>query len=162
MWPMAIVARKIKKNDKKPKTPDLTSSVVSAVVVCAFGALASDGEVDDAELETLRGIISSGFETMLGKTISDDEVEQVIDRAHSALEELGYEAMMASAAEILAAAPAAKETALTFAALVIMSDGDFSLEGSEAEYYDDLAVQLEVDEQQAADIWNEMSERVSE
>jgi uncharacterized tellurite resistance protein B-like protein len=156
---MAIVVRKIKKPAAKPKAADVsvdeTKALVGSVVMLAYCALLADGEVEEAEVDALRGIIRSGFASMLGVTVSDEDIDGVIERAGEAFDELGYEGMMRSAAEVVSQSEARKDIALTFTAYVIMSDGDFDLEGSEAEYYDDLAELLGVDEERAAEIWNE-------
>jgi uncharacterized tellurite resistance protein B-like protein len=156
---MAIVVRKIKKPASKPKAADVsvdeTKALIGSVVMLAYCALLADGEVEEEEVEALRGIIRSGFASMLGVTVSDEEIDGVIERAGEAFDELGYEGMMRSAAEVVSQSDARKNISLTFTAYVIMSDGDFDLEGSEAEYYDDLAELLGVDEERAAEIWNE-------
>ena len=156
---MAIVLRKVKKDARKPKArDDVPAAVLGSVVMLAFCAMVADGEVADEELEGLREIVISGFDRLLGKQISDEEADAVIDRAGAAFEELGYEGMMNNAVAVVSPVDELKTVALTFVALVSMSDGEAELDGAESQYFDDLAVMLGVDEEAAAAIWNETME----
>lgn len=159
---MALVLRKIKKAAPKTRSStneDVTKAVIGSVVMLAYCAICADGEVSEAEIESLRGIISSGFEALLDMQISDEDVDGVIQRADAAFEELGYEGMMNSAVEVVSQREELKHISLKFVATVIMSDGEYDAEGAESNFYDDLAQMLAVDEETSVAIWNEISEQ---
>lgn len=159
---MALVLRKIKKAAPKTRSnanEDVTKAVIGSVVMLAYCGICADGEVSEAEIDSLRGIISSGFEALLDQQISDADVNEVILRADAAFEELGYDGMMRSAVEVVSQREELKHIALRFVATVIMSDGEYDAEGAESTFYDDLAQMLEVDEETSVALWNAASEQ---
>jgi len=154
---MAIVIRRLKKTPPPPPEEDaLSPEVVGAVVMLGYCAVIVDGEVSDEEVDGLTKIVSSGLAQLSGAEVSDEDVATVLRACGDKLEAVGFDGMVDHAVDILSRNESWKALALRFTGLVIMSDGDFDLEGDEAQFYDGLAVKLGIDEEASAAIWNEL------
>jgi len=153
---MAFGARKAKKKNATPLLDAQRKAALNNIAgICesAFLAAAADGELSDAEMEVLVHTIVE----FCNGDVTAEEVGEILEKCDNALAEDGFEARMGGIAGKLST-DEARGAALMVVAAVILCDDSYDPE-SEGAFYDDLAVQIGVAEEDAAEIWNSTLEQ---
>jgi hypothetical protein len=152
---MPIGSRKPKKNSSIDKARRQSAiNALAGVCESAYLAAAADGEVTEAEVALLGGIVMGLFDN----EIEESQVLDILEACETAFEEEGFQARMDAIADKLPSQES-RLTALYVVAGTILGDDEYDAE-NEGQFYDDFAVQIGVDEGTAAEIWNENLENL--
>ena len=133
---------------KKAELKDIQGKTLAGMVEAGYLMAAADGTIEDAERETVAGVIT-GFTK---GHATPEEIEELIDACAEALESDGYEARLAAVAHNLASKELRHYGLLT-AALVLVSDGEVG--DDELELYTDMGRELGFTDEEGVAIMTE-------
>jgi len=152
---MPIGSRKPKKKSSFEKARRQAAiNALAGICESAYLAAAADGEVTEAEVALLGGIVMGLFDN----EIEESQVLDILEACEAAFEEEGFQARMDAIADKLPSEES-RLMALYVVAGTILGDDEYDPE-NEGQFYDDLAVKIGVDEGTAAEIWNENLENL--
>ncbi len=126
---------------------------MNAMLEVAFLAAAADGEINDAEADNLGATLSQ----WLGTELSEEVVEDIIDRFIAALAAEGRDQRLAAIASVLD--PDARRTAYTLACLVALCD--LELHDDELDVLGAIATGLGLSQDEAQVRFDEIHDHVN-
>jgi tellurite resistance protein len=140
---------------KKAQLKEIQGKTLAGMVEAGFLMAAADGTLEDAELETVAGVIT-GFTK---GHATPEEIDELLDACAEALETDGYDARLQAVANNLVNKDLRHYGLLT-AALVLVSDGEVG--DDEVDLYTDMGTALGFSEQESVAIMEEAGDLLKE
>ena len=129
---------------------ELTAMTLQGFVDAGILMAAADGEITPEEYDQVADVIS-GF---LDGKVSNRDIRAIINEAVEMLEEQGYDARL-EALNVNLVTEELREVAFQVACAVLVADGEYG-EDDEGEAYDDIADALEIDQDRAQELFDEV------
>ena len=129
---------------------ELTAMTLQGFVDAGILMAAADGEITTEEYDQVADVIS-GF---LDGKVSNRDIRAIINEAVEMLEEQGYDARL-EALNANLVTEELREVAFQVACAVLVADGEYG-EDDEGEAYDDIADALEIDQDRAQELFDEV------
>jgi tellurite resistance protein len=129
---------------------ELTAMTLQGFVDAGILMAAADGEITTEEYDQVADVIS-GF---LDGKVSNRDIRAIINEAVEMLEEQGYDARL-EALNVNLVTEELREVAFQVACAVLVADGEYG-EDDEGEAYDDIADALEIDQDRAQELFDEV------
>ncbi len=129
---------------------ELTAMTLQGFVDAGILMAAADGEITTEEYDQVADVIS-GF---LDGKVSNRDIRAIINEAIEMLEEQGYDARL-EALNANLVTEELREVAFQVACAVLVADGEYG-EDDEGEAYDDIADALEIDQDRAQELFDEV------
>ncbi len=129
---------------------ELTAMTLQGFVDAGILMAAADGEITTEEYDQVADVIS-GF---LDGKVSNRDIRAIINESIEMLEEQGYDARL-EALNANLVTEELREVAFQVACAVLVADGEYG-EDDEGEAYDDIADALEIDQDRAQELFDEV------
>jgi tellurite resistance protein len=129
---------------------ELTAMTLQGFVDAGVLMAAADGEITVEEYDQIADVIS-GF---LDGRVSNRDIRAIINESVQMLEEQGADARLDALSANLVTEEL-REVAFQVACAVLVADGEYS-EEDEGEAYDEIADALEIDEDRAQELFDEV------
>lgn len=130
---------------------DLQAQALAGLVEAGLLMACADGHLADEEVDVVANVIDGFFDGQV--TVA--QIRSIMNSCLQALERDGFEARLDALAVNLQSRELC-ELALAAAAAVMLSDGEY-VEGQEDEIYYDMAASMDVPEDRAASILDEVA-----
>ena len=129
---------------------ELTAMTLQGFVDAGVLMAAADGEITTEEYDQIADVIS-GF---LDNRVSNRDIRAIINESVQMLDEQGGDARLDALSANLAT-DELREVAFQVACAVLVADGEYG-EDDEGEAYDEIADALEIDEDRAQELFDEV------
>ena len=126
---------------------ELTAMTLQGFVDAGVLMAAADGEITAEEYDQIADVIS-GF---LDNRVGNSQIRAIINESVEMLEEQGADARL----DALNTALELREVAFQVACAVLVADGEYG-EDDEGEAYDEIADALEIDQDRAQELFDEV------
>lgn len=129
---------------------ELTAMTLQGFVDAGLLMAAADGQITTDEYDQIADVISGFFD---GR-VSNRDIRAIINESVQMLEDQGYEGRLDALSENLVTEEL-RETAFQVACAVLVADGEYG-EDDEGEAYDAIADALDIDEDRAQELFDEV------
>lgn len=129
---------------------ELTAMTLQGFVDAGILMAAADGEITTEEYDQVADVIS-GF---LDGRVSNRDIRAIINESVEMLEDQGYDARLDALSANLVTQEL-REVAFQVASAVLVADGEYN-EDDEGDAYDDIADALDIDQDRAQELFDEV------
>lgn len=129
---------------------ELTAMTLQGFVDAGILMAAADGQITSEEYDQIADVISGFFDGQ----VSNRDIRAIINESVQMLEDQGYDGRLDALSENLVTEEL-REVAFMVACAVLVADGEYS-EDDEGEAYDAIADALDIDEDRAQELFDEV------